>query len=92
MDKTKKENKTYVYNLEKEFEDRFKESQLKNTSLQGKLNDEQAINATITQRIAMFEKNVKMLLQLQLSSPSLSFSSNILKTWPSRLIKNTMNY
>ena len=33
MDKTKKENKTYVYNLEKEFEDRFKESRLKNTSL-----------------------------------------------------------
>ena len=44
MDKSQKEHKAYVSNIEKEFEDRFKKSQLKNTSLQAKLHDEQAIN------------------------------------------------
>ena len=92
MDRIKREHNNYVVDLEIAYEDRFKELQLKNTSIQAEFRNGKSINATITQRIAMFEKNVKMLLQLQLPSPSLSFSSNILKTWPSRLIKNTMNY
>ena len=56
LDRTKKEHKTYVTNLQNSSEDRFKESQLKNTSLRDELHGEQAINATITQRIAMLEK------------------------------------
>ena len=50
------EHKIYVANLEKASEDRFKELHLKNTSLQDELHNEKDVNATITQRIAMLEK------------------------------------
>ena len=56
LDTTRREHKNYVSDLERESEDRFKELQLKNTSLQAELHNEQAVNATISHMIAFLEK------------------------------------
>ena len=56
MAKTQKDHKVYIANLEKVADDRVKELQLKNTSLQAEVHNERAINATIAQRVAILEK------------------------------------
>ena len=92
MDRTKKQHKNYVANLEKESKDNFKELQLKNTSLQDKLHDEQAINATNAQRIAMLEKQCEDATASAVSSAFSKFSQQEFKDFAIRSIKNTMNY
>ena len=52
LDEVKREHKPHVANLEKASEDKFKELQLNNSSLQDELQNEKTTNATNTERIA----------------------------------------
>ena len=55
LDRTKREHNAYVVDLKRASENRLNELQLKNTSLQAELQNEQTTNTTITQRIAFLE-------------------------------------
>ena len=56
LDITRREHNAYLADLKRASENRLNELQLKNTSLQTELHNEQATNTTITQRIALLEK------------------------------------
>ena len=56
LDEFKRQHKIHVENLEKASENRFKEMQLKNSSLHDELQNEKTANAIITKRIASLEK------------------------------------
>ena len=56
LEKTRREHNTYVVDIKRASKDRFNELQPKNNSLQDELHNERAVNATITRRISMLEK------------------------------------
>ena len=79
MDRIKMEHKNYVVDLEIVYEDRFKELQLKNTSIQAEFRNGKAIKATITQRIALLEKQAKDATASATSSAFSKFSQQEFK-------------
>ena len=61
-------------NLEKAYEDKFKELQLKNASLQDELQNEKTTNATNIQRIALLVKQCEDATASATSSAFFRFS------------------
>ena len=69
-----REHKTHVENMEKASEDKFKQLQLKNSSLQDELHNEKTTNSTNTKRIALLVKQCEDATTSAASSAFFRFS------------------